>query len=213
MTGWFLGSAAEVVAVLWPAYASFKAIQTRNNDEYMRWMKYWVCYAVSFAVFAVADILLSWVPFYYVGKTVCLLALVFSKEAADSAYTRVIHPTLVAGEPEIDSLVNELRQGVLQCLRRWSTTAMHKGHSAFVSIMASLTQPAPSATATPTAPPPSSSSSQRTRRRQQQQQPDRRGRGRGGGWADSSADSVVHASDDVDVPHARHRSHTTTGRY
>ena len=46
--------------VLYPGYASYKALKTRNGREHVKWMMYWVVFAFFTAGETVADVILSW---------------------------------------------------------------------------------------------------------------------------------------------------------
>ncbi|KAI4589450.1 hypothetical protein MJG53_020474, partial [Ovis ammon polii x Ovis aries] len=46
--------------MLYPAYASYKAVKTKNIREYVRWMMYWIVFALFMAVETFTDIFISW---------------------------------------------------------------------------------------------------------------------------------------------------------
>ena len=65
------------LCTLHPAYASFKAVKSKNLKEYVRWMMYWIVFALFSAIESILDPLLTfWLPFYCEVKVVLLLYLV-----------------------------------------------------------------------------------------------------------------------------------------
>ncbi|KAF6023924.1 REEP3 [Bugula neritina] len=49
-----------VFGTLYPAYASYKAVKTKNVKEYVKWMMYWIVFALFTTVETFADVLISW---------------------------------------------------------------------------------------------------------------------------------------------------------
>lgn len=93
-------------AVLYPTYSSFKAVRGKNVREYVKWMMYWIVFAIFSFVEVFADILISWFPFYYILKLCFILWLVLPATKGSSLlYRKVIHPQLVNREKEIDAYV------------------------------------------------------------------------------------------------------------
>ncbi|CAG14436.1 unnamed protein product, partial [Tetraodon nigroviridis] len=45
-----------------------KAIESATKEDDTKWLTYWVVYGVFSVAEFFADIVLSWFPFYYVGK-------------------------------------------------------------------------------------------------------------------------------------------------
>ena len=62
--------------MLYPAYRSFKAVRTKDVKEYVKWMMYWIVFAVFCAIETFADVFVSfWMPFYFELKIVFVLYL------------------------------------------------------------------------------------------------------------------------------------------
>ena len=75
---------------LYPAYSSFKTIRSANVKHYVRWMMYWTVFALFSAAEYVADIFISWLPFYYEIKVLLVLWLMSSyTKGASHVYRRV----------------------------------------------------------------------------------------------------------------------------
>ena len=66
---------ANLVGVFFPAFQSFKALQSENADDSKRWLTYWIV----FSGFSIGDhftsFILSWIPFYFLLKLVFLVYL------------------------------------------------------------------------------------------------------------------------------------------
>ena len=50
---------------------SCKAIDSVEKDDDTQWLTYWVVYAVFSILEYFTDIILSWVPFYFLAKVYC----------------------------------------------------------------------------------------------------------------------------------------------
>ena len=48
--------------------SSCKAIDSEDKDDDTQWLTYWVVYAAFGIVEYFTDIILSWVPFYFLAK-------------------------------------------------------------------------------------------------------------------------------------------------
>lgn len=57
------------------AYASFKAIETKQKEDDTQWLTYWTVIGFVQMVEYFSDILLYWFPFYYLFKTLFVLWL------------------------------------------------------------------------------------------------------------------------------------------
>lgn len=97
-------------AILYPTYSSFKAVRGKNVREYVKWMMYWIVFAIFSFIEVFADILISWFPFYYIVKLCFILWLVLPATKGSSLlYRKVIHTQLVNREKEIDAYVEKAK--------------------------------------------------------------------------------------------------------
>jgi len=101
-----------VAGTLYPAYRSFKAVKTKNVKEYVHWMTYWIVFALWTLGEEVVDLVLAfWWPLYWECKAGMLLWLLLpSTRGSTLLYRRLVHPTLVAKEKEIDAALDRWRQ-------------------------------------------------------------------------------------------------------
>jgi receptor expression-enhancing protein 5/6 len=110
------------VGVIYPAYMSFKALESVNRKDDKQWLCYWVVFGAFTTADQVTDSLLFWVPFY---KPIKLLALLFlawpETHAAEMVYDKFLHPFLKKHEAKIDealafaeSKMQEAKSGTMQ---------------------------------------------------------------------------------------------------
>lgn len=61
MVSWMICRLVVLVfGMLYPAYASYKAVKSKNIREYVRWMMYWIVFAIFMAAETFTDIFISW---------------------------------------------------------------------------------------------------------------------------------------------------------
>jgi len=104
-----------LLGTLYPAYASYKAVRTKNVREYVKWMMYWIVFALFTSIETFTDIFVAfWFPFYYEVKILFLIWLIspVSKGSLGSSilYRRFVHPTLINREEEIDQMILKLQE-------------------------------------------------------------------------------------------------------
>ncbi|XP_012154860.1 uncharacterized protein LOC101453424 isoform X6 [Ceratitis capitata] len=96
---------------LYPAYASYKAVRTKNVKEYVKWMMYWIVYAFFTCIETFTDIFLAWFPFYYEVKVIIVLWLLSpATKGSSTLYRKFVHPMLTRREQEIDEYLNQAKE-------------------------------------------------------------------------------------------------------
>ncbi|XP_056281494.1 receptor expression-enhancing protein 1 isoform X3 [Pseudoliparis swirei] len=95
-----------VFGTLYPAYSSYKAVKSKDVKEYVKWMMYWIIFALFTAVEVFTDIFLCWIPFYYELKIAFMVWLLSPYTKGSSVlYRKFVHPTLSSKEKEIDEYI------------------------------------------------------------------------------------------------------------
>lgn len=93
----------NLIGILYPAYLSFKAIETQESDDDKQWLTYWVAFAIYNIIDDFSSILFFWLPFYYPIKLIVLLWMVWPKtRGAQVLYEVVIKRILKMYEAQID---------------------------------------------------------------------------------------------------------------
>ncbi|PNJ76923.1 REEP4 isoform 5 [Pongo abelii] len=112
MVSWMICRLVVLVfGMLCPAYASYKAVKTKNIREYVRWMMYWIVFALFMAAEIITDIFISWFPFYYEIKMAFVLWLLSPyTKGASLLYRKFVHPSLSRHEKEIDAYIVQAKE-------------------------------------------------------------------------------------------------------
>lgn len=100
-----MGLIASLVGFLYPAYASFKALETKQQDDDKKWLTYWVVYGLFSIIEHFTDLILFWLPFYFEMKIALLIWCMYPSAHNGSmlCYKRVIRPFLLKHEDDIDN--------------------------------------------------------------------------------------------------------------
>ncbi|KAA0719432.1 Receptor expression-enhancing protein 6 [Triplophysa tibetana] len=100
----------NLIGFAYPAFASIKAIESKNKEDDTIWLTYWVVYGVFCVAEFFSDIFLFWCPFYYAGKCVFLLwcMVPVSWNGSQIIYTRLVRPFFLKHEQVFDNVVSDL---------------------------------------------------------------------------------------------------------
>jgi receptor expression-enhancing protein 5/6 len=86
----------DIVAFVYPFYASVKAIESDGSDDDTQWLTYWLVFAAFKMVESIADFLVSFIPFYYLLKVAFLVWCQESNwRGATVVYNKVLKPFVV----------------------------------------------------------------------------------------------------------------------
>ncbi|KAL1811906.1 hypothetical protein ACET3Z_021971 [Daucus carota] len=102
-------TACSSVGVALPVYSTFKAIETKDQNEQQRWLVYWAAYGSFSVAETFADKLISWFPLYHHMKLAFLIWLQLpSVNGARQLYTSHIRPLFLRHQRRLDQVVGFL---------------------------------------------------------------------------------------------------------
>merc|ERR1712188_367542 len=73
--GFGAGLLCNFVGFVYPAYTSFKSLESQNTNDDRLWLTYWVVYSCFCLIEGFLEYILFWVPFYYPIKLAFLFYL------------------------------------------------------------------------------------------------------------------------------------------
>merc|ERR1711951_175685 len=86
----------NLIAFIYLAYKSIKALESNDKDDDSKWLTYWVVYGFFSVMEFFADIILSWFPFYFIAKVGFLLNPFFvNKTNLDYTFRLVYGPNQI----------------------------------------------------------------------------------------------------------------------
>ncbi|ELW52777.1 Receptor expression-enhancing protein 4 [Tupaia chinensis] len=134
MVSWMLCRLVVLVfGMLYPAYASYKAVKTKNIREYVRWMMYWIIFALFMAAETFTDVFISWFPFYYEIKMAFVLWLLSPYTRGSSLlYRKFVHPSLSRHEKEIDGYIVQAKEHTCEAMLSFGKRGLNIAASAAV---------------------------------------------------------------------------------
>lgn len=111
---------------LYPAYKSYKAVRTKDVREYVKWMMYWIVFALYLVLETLADVFVAfWFPFYFELKIVFILWLLSPwTKGASLIYRKFIHPTLIRHERDIDQYLETAKSEGYSTITRLGSRGM-----------------------------------------------------------------------------------------
>jgi receptor expression-enhancing protein 1/2/3/4 len=97
--------------VLFPIFASYKALRTSDPAQLTPWLMYWVILSLVFTTESMLWFVLSWIPFYSWFRLFLHLYLVLpGKQGATHLYQEYIHPFLADHENDIDTFISDAHE-------------------------------------------------------------------------------------------------------
>lgn len=138
MVSWLISRMVVLAfGTLYPAYSSYKAVKTKNVKEYVKWMMYWIVFALFTTAETITDILLSWFPFYFELKIAFVIWLLSPYTKGSSVlYRKFVHPTLSNKEREIDEYITQAKDRSYETMMRFGKRGLNIAATAAVTAAA-----------------------------------------------------------------------------
>eukprot|EP01012_Entosiphon_sulcatum_P059819 TRINITY_DN8442_c0_g1_i1.p2 TRINITY_DN8442_c0_g1~~TRINITY_DN8442_c0_g1_i1.p2 ORF type:complete len:174 (-),score=43.73 TRINITY_DN8442_c0_g1_i1:338-796(-) len=108
-TAWLASHVVSAVGFVYPAYNTYKALESNSKEFMAHWMRYWVVFAIFFIVDSYIEWALSWLGLiYYIAKMLFVCFLWSPKlQGAQMLYSRLL-PFLQENENFIDEKIANL---------------------------------------------------------------------------------------------------------
>ncbi|XP_077136351.1 receptor expression-enhancing protein 1 isoform X2 [Ranitomeya variabilis] len=138
MVSWIISRLVVLIfGTLYPAYYSYKAVKSKDIKEYVKWMMYWIIFALFMTLETFTDIFLCWFPFYYELK-IAFVAWLLSPYTKGSSllYRKFVHPTLSSKEKEIDECLIQAKDRSYDALVHFGKRGLNVAASAAVTAAA-----------------------------------------------------------------------------
>lgn len=102
-------STSSITSILFPIYASYKAIRTGDPTDLAPWLMYWTTLSLFLLVESHLYFILYWVPFYsWMRLGVHLYLVMPGKQGSVYIYQAYVHPWLESHERQIDELIHQV---------------------------------------------------------------------------------------------------------
>ncbi|XP_032085769.1 receptor expression-enhancing protein 4-like isoform X1 [Thamnophis elegans] len=108
-----LGAQPRRAAPAGDALPGLRLLQGRQEQGRpgVRWMMYWIVFALFMATETITDTFISWFPFYYEIKMAFVIWLLSPyTKGASLLYRKFVHPTLSSKEKEIDHFICQAKE-------------------------------------------------------------------------------------------------------
>lgn len=100
----------SVVCFVYPAYKSFKAVESTRGDDDTQWLTYWIVYSTFNILEYFTDLILFWIPMYNLLKCCFLLWCMWpcANNGSQIVYHKLLRPWLLKNESVIDAKLGEV---------------------------------------------------------------------------------------------------------
>jgi receptor expression-enhancing protein 1/2/3/4 len=100
-----------VTTVLFPIFASYKALRTSDPAQLTPWLMYWVILSLALLAESTFSFILTWVPMYaWIRLGVHIYLVLPGKQGATQLYQTHVHPFLAEHESDIDKWISNAHE-------------------------------------------------------------------------------------------------------
>ncbi|CAE7938369.1 REEP5 [Symbiodinium sp. KB8] len=103
----------NIIGLGFPAYQSFKALETKeDHQDDIQWLTYWVVFSSFTVLETFVEYIVYFIPFYFALKLAFIVWLMLpGHNNAESLYKNIIRPLLVKYEVVIDETIERTLEG------------------------------------------------------------------------------------------------------
>ncbi|KAF9994502.1 receptor accessory protein 4 [Entomortierella chlamydospora] len=102
---------STIAGSVYPAYASYKAINSRNSTRLTAWLMYWTVMGLFTLVELFLDTFIFWFPFYYEIKLLFVLWMILPQtQGSIYLYQTFVDPYLAQHENDIDRALKDMQK-------------------------------------------------------------------------------------------------------
>uniref|UniRef100_A0A3Q3J5L2 Receptor expression-enhancing protein n=1 Tax=Monopterus albus TaxID=43700 RepID=A0A3Q3J5L2_MONAL len=143
MVSWIISRLVVLVfGTLYPAYSSYKAVKSKDVKEYVKWMMYWIIFALFTSVEYLLLIGVPWktlhLPYLKIAFVVWLLSP-YTK-GSSVLYRKFVHPTLSSKEKDIDDYICQAKDKSYDTLVHYGRKGLNVAATAAVMAAAKVMQ-------------------------------------------------------------------------
>ena len=100
----------SIIGFLYPAFMSFKAIESKDTDDDRQWLTYWVVFSFFTVFDPLLNTVLFFIPMYYLFKVLIYVWLFHPyTKGAEKVYTSFLRSLFLKNERYIDSKVKDIQ--------------------------------------------------------------------------------------------------------
>ncbi|KAI7300995.1 hypothetical protein KC315_g16899, partial [Hortaea werneckii] len=108
MFGFIADILTSVTSILFPIFASYKALRTSDPANLAPWLMYWPTLSLFLLVESQLYFILYWVPFYsWIRLGIHLYLVAPGQQGSVYIYREYIHPFLEEHERQIDRMISD----------------------------------------------------------------------------------------------------------
>ena len=121
----------NLVGVVFPAYMSFKALESDASEDDTVWLVYWSVFSLLYILDWLYDAILFWIPFYYPVK-LCFIIWLFlpATRGAERIYRKWVKIYVVKYGDQIDQKLDVGQRKAEHVFQRGKETVVNAAYGA-----------------------------------------------------------------------------------
>merc|ERR550532_1372325 len=100
----------NAIGFVYPAYCSVRALESSRKDDDTQWLTYWVVFALFSVIEFFSDILVGWVPLYWLTKCAFLIWCMSPLDGASTIYFKIVLPLFRRNQSKVDSFIDRAKE-------------------------------------------------------------------------------------------------------